>query len=532
MLRQIFCLILLGVQICTFSVVFGDDNTDAQSINRLLEQADDRVWLGIANKGASRAFEEGLELLELAEQRMDKASVSPEEMDILEQESQVLREQLVSLSELYEERYYGVFPLARLLVPTILTEAGLANPEHLFHPPEIAAIEVAGRDFSDKVPKSDIPYLVLMSEPMSRKLEVIAFDVLAREGTTIPISRRELVKATKPSQLTAFDAGHINQQTILYMMNAFNAESLIVAKLAQDEGSGFGLVKYVLRGDHYLRGEAVQGSPLEASPVLRVGTIVSYGSILDRRAQFWPIILVECLLLLISVIWASGIHWSLEHRLSIFYRAMIGLGLFAYGRLFAIGSVMVLNRIAPSPEALLSAAWWWPSLLGLLIIIGSGSVAWIAQAQFTSVIPGARGARAVGTIFALSALGGMSYFVAPVLLLEETAAYAVIIPFVLCGLMLAVLFGFAVRTGPPVPHYFAFGPLLITPFIGFALLKVSPALLWMVAVTASVLCIVAVIRHFYAVKKGVEEPELSSEAAAEADTQRLMKLSKRLARKD
>lgn len=367
---------------------------------------------------------------------------------------------------------------------------------------------------------------------MSRKSEVIAFDVLARAGATIPVSRRDLVKAIKPSQLAAFDAGNMNQQTILHIMNALNAESLIVAKLAQDTGSGLGLVKFTLRGDHYLRGEAVQGSPLEASPVLRVGTIVSYGSILDRRLQFWPIVLVECLLLLISVIWASGIHWSLERRLSIFYRVMIGLGLFAFGRFFALASVFMLNRIAPSPEALLTAAWWWPCLLGLLIILGSGCVAWVAQAQITNVIPGVRGARAVGTIFGLSALGGMSQFVAPVLLLEEAAGYAVLIPFFLCGLMLAVLFGFAVRTGPPVPHYFAFGPLLIGSFIGFALLKVSSALLWMVTLATSVLCVAAVIRHFYAVARGVEEPELSSEAAAEADTERLMKLSKRLARKD
>ena len=87
------------------------------------------------------------------------------------------------------------------------------------------------------------------------------------------------------------------------------------------------------------------------------------------------------------------------------------------------------------------------------------------------------------------------------------------------------------RTGPPVPHYFAIGPFLLAPLVGIALLKVAPTDLWILTLAAGTLCLAAATRHAYAVTKGFEEQEPDPEAAAAEDTTKLQKLGKKLASK-
>ena len=105
------------------------------------------------------------------------------------------------------------------------------------------------------------------------------------------------------------------------------------------------------------------------------------------------------------------------------------------------------------------------------------------------------------------------------------------LPFLLAALSLAMLFAFAARTGPPVPHYFSIGPVLVAPLVGIALMKASPGLLWITVVLSAVLCGVARIRHRVAVVRGTEEPEPDPEAAAKADRDRLMKIDSQISNK-
>lgn len=77
MLRHFFYVALLATHILTQSVALAADSDEERDIEQLLEQTDSWVWLGIANKGGSMAFEKGLDLLTQAEQRIEVASVSP-----------------------------------------------------------------------------------------------------------------------------------------------------------------------------------------------------------------------------------------------------------------------------------------------------------------------------------------------------------------------------------------------------------------------------------------------------------------------
>jgi hypothetical protein len=121
--------------------------------------------------------------------------------------------------------------------------------------------------------------------------------------------------------------------------------------------------------------------------------------------------------------------------------------------------------------------------------------------------------------------------VVPLFILDPGRGSANFLLFLLAALCLAVLFAFAARTGPPVPHFFTIGPVLVAPLVGIALMKASPGLLWITVVLSAVLCGVAWIRHRVAVARGTEEPEPDPEAAAEADTEKLMKLESKISGK-
>lgn len=164
-------------------------------------------------------------------------------------------------------------------------------------------------------------------------------------------------------------------------------------------------------------------------------------------------------------------------------------------------------------------------------ILGGGFIAWIGQARLTDIMPGSRGARAVGTIFALVAMGASAHFVTPLMLFDPGTGWASLFPFLLASISLAVLFAFADRCGPPVPHYFMIGPLLVAPLVGVSLMVATPRLLWLMVGLSGVLGLTAWVRHRVAVARGTEEPEPTPDEAANADDQKLNKLAKGLKEK-
>jgi hypothetical protein len=503
---------------------------DAPEIRGLLTRAEMQLRLGVVEKGAGRSFDEAFRLIHEAEEQLDRMDLSSENREKLTREIEAVRDDWELTTELYERRFYGVFPLARLTVPTLFADDGFVVTEQLFHPPDEAAVESAARAFLFQIDDYHRPHVVVGSSQSDRGFENLVLEILLRNGRTTVHTRRELVEALSPRDLEAFNMGKSTPQIVDRVRTAVDAVNLMVLTVGQPVELDDASVRS-LHGDFYVPGEVVQGSPLEASLVIRAQSLQYLGFARDRRAQLWPIVATQLLLFALAVAWAARIQWSIDRPLKTFLKLAIGATLFVFGRMFIIGIVILLMQVDPDPNTLVAAAWWWPALLGLLAVLGGGLAAWIGQARLTDIVPGARGARAVGSIFALTAIGASSYFVAPLLLLDEGRGFSSLVPYVLASMALAVLFGFAVRTGPPVPHYFAVGPLILASILGVCLLMASPVLLWSTTAMTGALCLAAWFRHRYAAARGTEEPEPSPEAAAEADQQRLVKLREKLSKK-
>ncbi len=498
------------------------------SIDLLLNRAEAQVWLGIANKGASDAFEEGLAFVEEAETALENARLPPDRVDFHSRQIGDVREQLQANIEIYRDRFYGVYPLARLLRPTLLADDGFGLTEQLFHPPDVAAIEIAGRGLSSKVDTPSPATAVLRSNPRKVELENLAHSVLAQEGRLIPVNRRGLLNVLGPAGLERFDAGDIDQELLSLLIRELNVTNLLVVTINRLTGDGDDLIKYGMTAELYQDGEVIQGSAVDATPAVKVGDYHSIGTVLDRRDQFWPILAIEVTMLLIAVIVALKMRWSSVHHLKPLFRASIGLALFLFGRGFAVICIVIVGHSAPDPSALVAAAWWWPAMLGYATVLLGGLLAWIGQARLTEIVPGTRGTRAVGTLFGLSALGSATYFVAPVLLLEESDGLLTLGLYFFNAVGLAVLFAFAVRTGPPVPTYFALGPILLVPGLSSSLLMGSAEGLLGTTVSTIVLYAAATVRHRYAVARGIEEHEPNDEQAALADQEHIQRLRDKL----
>lgn len=510
-----------------FAAVPAGKTSAAAELDELLERADLMLRLGVLEKGASHAFDEAGQLLEIIAAGIEEADLSPVDRLRLTREFEAVREDLELLTELYDERFYGVFPLARLISPTMLVDEGLAVSEQLFHPPDVAAVLIATRKLLNQLVRYDHPHVVFRSAPINRRLENIAAEVLLRDGRSTPHMRRALINGLSTEELEAFDRGKITPELIDRLNTSFDAVSLLILTITQPTEIDDGNVIF-LQGNFYTPGEVVQGSPVGASPTIRMESFSFLGFALDRRDQYWPIVGIQLLLFGLAMVWAARIKWSLDKSLKLFYRSAIGAALFIFGRAFLVVVVALLGRFTPEATALVAAAWWWPAVLGLLAIIVAGLVAWLVQAQLTDIVPGARGERAVGSIFAIVALGACSFFVAPLLLLDEGNGLINLTLFVVSGVSLAVLFGFAARTGPPVPNYFAIGPLFMAPVVGVCVFTASPGKLWISAGLTGFVCLAAWVRHRVTLARGTEEAELSAEEAAQADQQRLIKLGEKL----
>ena len=492
----------------------------------LLKQAETVMLMGINDLGAGRSFEQASELLDLTAQELESGQLSAQELEDYQRQVEAAREDLDILTELYKERFFGVYPLARLTKNSLVADEGLAVTEQMFHPPDTAATLMAAQKLSRRLAQRTHPHVVFRSVPPNRMLENVAAEVLVRNRSATVVSRRHLVASLDDGQLAAFDSGQFEPELTSLLSSRIDAVNLYIVTIGEtvsiDKANAI-----KLKGSVYTAGEVIQGGPMDATLSLRVENFSFTGYSRDRRGQYAHSVVTQLAMLLFSLVWASGIRWNKQNPFTITGRIIIGALLFFYGRLFVEISSTLLHRYMPEETAMVVAAWWWPAVIGLLAIVVVGFLAWIAQARITNIMPGMRGARAVGTIFALSALGAASYFVAPLLLLDGTAGFANFTPFLVASISLALLFGFAARTGPPVPHYFMVFPLLIAPLVGTSLFMASPPLVWLSSGIALASCLAAWLRHRTAVAGGWEEPEPSEDEAAQSDHESLIKLQQR-----
>ncbi len=505
--------VVLCLGLFAASLASADDESD---IRLLVDQAEGMLRFGLVEKGGSPELAHALDLLDEADGLTASADLTPVARASLSEQIEATRKDVNHLLTRARGRFYGEFPLARLTNPTVFAGKDLSATEELFWRPAEAAVEIAAKKVIDEIIRFQYPHVVFRSEPADRELELFALNMFVQAPRPIAHTRTELMEALSAGQLAAFDRGEISPQIIEALSDAFHAVNVLVVTVRRGVELPDGEI-ILLEGDFY--------SPGKASPT---DNFLHRGFARDRRDQFLPLILSQLFLFAVAVVYAGSMRWSRVAPWTPVRKILTGAILFGFGFVCMILAVHFLTKIVPNPAATVAGSWWWPALFGPATIIGPGLVAWMLEARLSASMPGPGGDRAVASIFALAAMGACAWFLGPLLLLERSHGFASFVPFVLASTSLAMLFGFAMRTGPPVPSGFIIGPLLLSPLVGIGVFMVSPRLLWILVGVSAALHATATLRHRYAVAHGTEELEPGEEEAARADAEKLKKISDKL----
>ncbi|MDX2477998.1 MAG: hypothetical protein QNL05_11615, partial [Gammaproteobacteria bacterium] len=326
----------------------ASSTTGSSEVNELLDQAEFLMRMGVVDKGASRAFEESGELLEKAADHSKEVDLTSAESRSISTQLNALQEDLSILTELYEERFYGIFPLVRLLSSTPLEDEGFAFTEQTDHPPDLAAVEIATRKFLKLLDKYRHPHIVITSLPADRNLENVASELLIRDGRSTPLSRRALVATLSEEDVDALDRGEIDSQLVDRIIAAFDAANLIMLTVGQPVVLDNVSVRS-LRGDYFTHAKSN-----------RIESFEQFGFALDRRDQLSTIKIVSLAMFVLALFWSAFVAWIPAKNMKLFPRLIIGAGFFIFGRVFITVAFTFLRKIIPDSSAMIAAAWWWP----------------------------------------------------------------------------------------------------------------------------------------------------------------------------
>lgn len=496
--------------------VQAEDGTEA---HRLTAQAEAMLWLGLAENGRVGEFAAALELLDRAEELLATADVPDADRTKLASEIDTLRVDLNLYLERSRRKFYGAYPLARLVVPILASARQDDITETLHIDPDNEAVRRAAERIVVDIDWLQYSHVVFRSDPPNRAFENEAMRVFASANRPFAHSRAELLGALTSEELAAYDRGEFDRAVVDRLRQALGAAKMVVLSIREDVDLPDGTL-VVLEGVFY---ENRAAEPTDS--------FAHMGFSRGRREHVRWLARGHLFLIAAALLVAAWTPWSPTRPWPIVQRLAMGAALFLIGRVVAPLAVMGLRAVIPHPDASAAGSWWWPALLGLVTILGSGFVAWGAQARMSRIVPGSRTCRAVGMIFVLAALGACAYFIEPLLLLQPDRGLAVFVPLVLVSVALAGLTGYAARTGPPVPHYFILGSVVVALFVGMALLAMRPGLLWWTVVASGLLCALAAARNKYAVAHGLEEAEPEEDEAERLDFERLEELGKNVEKK-
>lgn len=510
--------LLKSLLVCTLCLgclipqsIRAEDGTEAR---RLTAQAEAMLWFGLAENGRVSEFRTALDLLDRAEASLAAAEVSDLDRTTLELRIGSLQDDLQLNLERSQRKFYGKYPMTRLVVPFSSSTGRDDVTETLHFLPDNEAVRGASERVIADIVRLQYPHVVFRSDPQNRAYESEAMRVFAGANRPFAHNRGELLDALTLEDAEAFDRGDFDRAVVDRLMQAFGAVKMVVLTIREEVDLPDGTL-VVLEGVFYETGTE---EPTDS--------FAHMGFSRARRGQIPRIAWAHVGLLAIALVVAASTRWSLKAPWPMIQRLAMGAALFLVGRVFAPVAVMLLRRIVPHPDASAAGSWWWPALVGLVTILGSGFVAWLIQARTSRIVPGSRSSRAVGMIFVLGALGACAYFIEPLLLLDPGRGFTLLAPLVLSSLTLAALTGYSIRTGPPVPLYFALGTVILAALVGLGLLAMNPGMLWWMVAASAALCALAGMRHKYAVAHQLEEAEPDEEEAERKDLERLEKFGK------
>ena len=407
------------------------------SARNYIKHAETCFWFGVAEKGNMQSFRQGLAYLDQAEQLINQPSLpgqtSKELIDKLKLEIKVLRLDFKNQMEVHFDTFFGVFPLVRLLAPTLFADALATGTFELVDDPAVMASTSAGYRFCREIIAnwSACPQLnvVFTSLPNNKALEHELLYVFNLSAKFFVHNFHEVTTALSSTQIKTFQSGIITPDIKQSLCKAFNVQELLIVTIREIDK---------IDQDYFC---SIEGKVYNLKKDAPTHFFSNMGYSRDRNAWLMPIILINIFLLAISIIifcLAAGLKDDKWPTLPEF--VLIPVSGFILGRIMPWIVIPMMATIAPLPETLASLSFWWPCAVSCVLFLAPVIIYRIAATRIRSFVPVFNIEGRSDVVFAIIALGVCAYLTGPLFLYLQDKALSILVPLILSsGIALYIL---------------------------------------------------------------------------------------------
>jgi hypothetical protein len=175
-----------------------------------MNHANTYYWFGMAEKGNMDSFQKGIWHLEKAQKKLEGWGLSDKLLKKYQGEISAMKVDFQEQSDVHSDTLYGVFPLVRLLAPSLFADALATGTFELVDDPAVMAATAAGFALRDQVLErwSSKPQLsaAFTSTPANKALENELLYVFNASGKFFLYNYRDITAALPPVLLLKFKA--------------------------------------------------------------------------------------------------------------------------------------------------------------------------------------------------------------------------------------------------------------------------------------------------------------------------------------
>lgn len=397
------------------SSLFADEENQPQLVQaeQHLHHAETWHWLGMAENGNMRAFARGKGEIAAGLAVLEKLKASPDPKNLqLRLRLEGLGRDIEEQAELTHDTLYGVFPVVRLLGPSLLLQPSGTGTFEMFDDPAVVAATRAAASLSDSLStlaarEGQLP-VVFSTIPKSKALE---------NEVRYVFNQNPNFFVSPESDITGIinQDAQIGQDDMATVANHLGTGKLLLVSIEETDVIPGNLHFYSLRAKFH------------GLPAQKNSESVAFGFCRDSRDSLGAIILWHGALAALALLAFGGFRYLRESGWPLDVGgATVALGTFILGRLLCYPIIHLLRTVMPPPETLAITSAWWPVAVGIAVLSAPWLVIRISSTRIRLpliVTANWDGVAVAGT------LGAVSFFVAPSILWCEGRSAGLLLPF-------------------------------------------------------------------------------------------------------
>ena len=463
--------------------------TESHTIAQDIQHAETYIWLGIEENLNASAFQRGLFYLRRAEDKLLQSEILVTEIGLKAKiRIKMLRRDLERQLLMSKGKFYGLFPLTRLINESIFMDVSANKTYEIADTPSIVAALNALDDM-----------VAVLSDQFKIQPQ---FDTFIRSSPTDPTIENEanLLIQSKPflnlhlyqdwpqllSQrevnLISANTHPLNTEITDKICNRLQIDQFLIITIEQAD---------LIDDIYYYR---VIGHIQEQGKSVPAYTITTRGFSRDLHSQIYPILIAHLLFFTIGLVLFLGlIKWELGVLPESWYRDISVAGLaFLVGRILPWALIPAINNFRPSADISPPFAFWWLAILGVVILV---LPVLLYRLVLVRRLPNIlKNESSGGTMTMMMTLGSCAYLIVPTFLYFQAQAWPIIIPLVLTSSALGYLLGRTLEQ-KEIPIRILVLPFLAS--ISFGLVYTNANLVYLWIVTGLSLSFVISVLAYY-----------------------------------